>query len=227
MALGVDSTGSTTNITNQIIGGTTTLSFTANSATCLVVAISTWNNGGTGTGCTTVLYGIQPMALISGSTSSNTDFYTEIWSLLAPTTGTANIVATVSGKTDKLGLAAISFTGGNTTTAIDVQNTATGTSATVTANVTTTANSEYLVDAVSHLSANTATSGTGTIIYNDGAVGTGMATQYGTAATAGTNSLSWTYPDPGDKWAYSVVAVKATGSVPTINRSSTNLLMGI
>lgn len=151
------------------------------------------------------------MSLVSGSTSSNADFYTEIWSLLAPTSGTANIVATVLGKTDKLGLTAISFTGGNTSTVIDVSGAATGTSGTVTASLTTTLNSEYLFDAVSHLSANTASSSTGTQIYNDGAIGAGMASQYKTAPASGSNSMSWTYPDPGDKWAYSVVAIKAAG----------------
>lgn len=226
MALAVDNTGSTTNTTNQIAGGTTTLSFAVSSATVLYVTISTWNNGGTGTGCLTVLYGLQAMTLESGSASSNADFYTEVWSLLAPTTGTANIVATVVGKTDKLGLAAISFTGGNTATATDVVGVATGTSGTVTQSVTTTANSEYLVDVVSHLSANTASSGTGTIIYNDGAVGAGMATQYGAAATAGSNSLSYTYPDPGDKWAYSVIAVKAAASAAAAG-GTTMTMMGV
>lgn len=227
MALGIDNTGSTVNTSAQIVGNTTTLSFAASSATCLIVPISTWNNGGTGTGCSAVLYGIQTMTLESGSTSSNTDFYTEIWSLLAPTTGTANIVATVLGKTDKLGLGVISFTGGNTTTAVDVAGTATGTSGTVTQSVTTTANSEYLVDVVSHLSANTASSSTGTQLYNNGAIGAGMGTQYVTATTSGSNSMSWTYPDPGDKWAYSVVAIKAAGGGGTTPTDSTLLMMGV
>lgn len=227
MALGIDNTGATTNVTAQIVNGTTTLSFAASSATCLIVTISTWNNGGTATGCLTVLYGIQSMTLESSSPSSNADFYTEIWSLLAPTTGTANIVATVAGKTDKLGLGAVSFTGGNTSTAVDVAGNATGTAAAVTQSVTTTANSEYLVDAASHLSANTASSSTGTQIYNDGAIGAGMATQYGLASTAGSNSLSWTYPDPGDKWAYSVIAVKAASGGGSTSTGSTVMMMGI
>lgn len=227
MALGVDNTGSATNVTAQIINGTTTLSFAASSATCLIVGISTWNNGGTGTGCLTVLYGLQAMTLESGSPASNTDFYTEVWSLLAPTTGTANIVATVAGKTDKLGLAAISFTGGNTTTAVDVAGNATGTSGTVTQSVTTTANSEYLVDCVSHLSANNPTANSGTQIYSSATNGVSTTSQYKTAPTSGSNSMTWTYPDPGDKWAYSVVAVKAAGGGGATPTSSTLLMMGV
>lgn len=228
MALAVDNTGSGINILNQIIGGTTTISFTTGSGSdrLLIVNISTWNNGGTGTGCSIVVYGLQSMTLVTGSGATNGQFYTEQWVLIAPATGTANIVATVAGKTDKLGLAAVSFTGADQITGIDINTNTTGTSDTVTASLTTSISNEYLTDCVSHLSANNPTSHTGTQIYSDATNGTSTASQYDIAAIAGSNSMTWIYPDPGDAWAYSVLAVKASGGAGA-TQISRLALMGV
>jgi hypothetical protein len=147
-----------------------------------------------------------------GNSASNGAFYTEQWYLAAPASGTNNIVVTVSGTTTKLGIAAISFTGVDQTTPIDVSGSTTGTSGTVTKSLTTTNANEYLLDAVTHLSANSPSSETGTVILNDVASGVSTGAQYASAATAGSNSMSWTYPDPGDAWAYSVLAPKVTNS---------------
>lgn len=219
MALAVDATSSGVNITNQTAGGTTTVSHTCTGSNgILIVSISAWNNGGTGTGCSSVTYNGVSMTAVgnsTGSTGTTTgQFYTEQWRLVAPSTGTNNIVATVAGKTDKLGVAAISFTGADQTTGVDVSGRTFGTSGTVTQSVTTTAASEFLIDAVCHLSANNPTSSTGTQILSSATAGTSTAAQYAAAASAGSNSMTWTYPDPGDEWAYSVLAVKATGGGP-------------
>lgn len=226
MALAIDATSSGVNITNQTAGGTTTVSHTCTGSNrVLIVSISTWNNGGTGTGCSGVTYNGVAMTAIgnsTGSTGTTTgQFYTEQWRLVAPATGTNNIVATVAGKTDKLGVAAISFTGADQTTGIDVSGKTFGTSGTVTQSVTTTAASEYLVDAVCHLSANNPTSSTGTQILSSATAGTSTAAQYGTAISAGSNALSWTYPDPGDEWAYSVLAVKPDAGTPAVATPTT------
>ena len=213
MALAFDAVAHTTNTTNQTSGGTTTYSHTVGSGSnlLLIVAVSFWSNGSSSAGLSGLTYNGTSMTLVSGTaqTSSSGAFYTAIYALPAPVTGTNSIVATVAGQCDKLGLASISFTGADQTTGIDAAGGTIGTSGTVTQSLTTTAASEYLVDAVSHLSANTASSNSNTSIYNDGAVGAGTASQYGSAASAGSNSMSWTYPDPGDQWAYSVAAVKA------------------
>lgn len=208
----LDNTGSTTNVGSQTTGGTTTLSFAigASANRLLIVSISYWNNGGTAAGCSGVTFNGTAMTLVSGSAINSVGgkFRTEQWYLIAPTNTTANIVATVGGQCDKLGLAATSFFGVNQTTPVDANTSASGTAASVTASITTNNGSEYMVDCVCHLSANTASSSTNTSIYNDGAVGAGVAAQYGLSAAAGSSSMSWTYPDPGDEWAYSVLAVK-------------------
>lgn len=216
MAIAVDATANGVNIINQIVGGTTTVSFTTGSGSnrALIASISTWNNGGTGTGCSAVLYGLQSMTLVTGSGISNGAFYTEQWQLVAPGTGTANIVATVVGKTDKLGLGAISFTGVDQTNPIDTNNAFSGTSGTVTGSLTLSDVNEYMVDAMSHLSANTSSSHTDTLIYENATAGTDTASQYGVKSSSGSQSMSWTMPDPGDTWAYSVLALKAAASAP-------------
>lgn len=217
----IDTTSSAINVTAQTAGNTTTLSYTVGSGSnrLLIVNISTWNNGGTGAGCTSVTYGGTAMALVQAGVA-NGPFYTEQWRLVAPTSGTANIVATVSGKTDKLGMGVISFASADQTTGIDVSTNAIGTSGTVTASVTTTAANEYLVACMSHLSANVSSSKTGTAIYEDASNGTDTAAQYILATTAGSNSLTYTMPDPGDGWSYSLLAVKNSGGVAP---SPTNL----
>lgn len=210
MAL-LDATSNTTNITNQTAGGTTTISHTCTgTGLCLIVSIMAWNNGGTGTGCSGVTYNGASMSPV-GNGSTNGAFYTEQWYLYGPSTGANNIVATVAGKTDKLGLTGISFTAVSSP-GTDVNTSATGTGATVTASVTTSNASEYLIDCVAHLSANNPTSGTGTQLLSDSASGVSTASQY-KAVGKGLNGLSWTYPDPGDAWAYSVTAV--LGTAPT------------
>ncbi len=213
MALAVDATSSGTNVTAQTAGNTTTVSHVITSATVLVVSISAWDNGGVGTGCSGVTYNGIAMTAVgnsTGSTGTSTgSFYTEQWYLLAPATGTHNIVATVAGKTDKLGLSGISFSGGSTVTAIDVSSKTFGTSGTYLAGVTTTVASEYLVDCISHLSTNSPSSHTGTQIYTDAASSTSTGSQYSAAAPAGNISMNWVYPDVGDEAAYSVLAVKA------------------
>lgn len=227
MALNIDATSHGTNTTHQSLGGTTTVSHTCTGSNlALIVSIAMWNNGGTAAGCSGVTYNGTAMTKVTGSgqNSSGGKFYTEQWYLIAPSTGANNIVATVGGACDKLGVAGVSFTGADQTNPIDVNTTASGTGSSVTASLTTTAASEYLVDAACRLSANTATSNSGTSVLNDGAVGAAMAVQYASAASSGSNSMSWTYPAGADEWAYSVLAVKAAAAGTTAHSM---MLMGI
>lgn len=225
----VDNTGDVVSVVNQVSGGTTTVGFTTGGGSnrLLIASISTWNNGGTGTGCSAVAYGLQSMTLVTGSGATNGAFYTEQWYLIAPATGTTNLVATVTGKTDKLGAGIISFTGADQITGIDTNSTAIGTSATVTKALTLAAANEYMVDAMSHLSANTSSGHSNTAIYEDATSGTDTAAQYGLVSSSGSNGMSYTMPDPGDTWAYSVLAVKATGGVTPTASGATKAMMGV
>lgn len=224
MALAIGGTiSSTTNTSNQSTGGTTSTSFpTSGSNRLLIVNVAFWNNGGTAAGCSGITYAGVGMTLVPGSrqNSAGNKFLTEQWYLIAPATGSNSLVAMVGGQCDKLGLALLSFTDADQTNPIDVNGKTSGTSGTVTQSITTTVAGTIMTDSVSHLSANTASSNTGSLIYNDGAVGMGAASQYASMASAGSNSMSWTYPDPGDEWAYSVLAVRPAGSPPPATNQS-------
>lgn len=211
-----DNAQATVNTTNQIAGGTTTLSGYAmgSGANGVIFAIiGTWNNGGTATGCSGVTAGGQAMTKIPGSFGGSGDHYSEAWVLIAPPTGSISIVATVSGKTDKLGLAVASWTQADQTNGYDVVGQAVGTVATVTKAITLNAGNEYLFDGGIHVSANTASSNTDTSILNNGTSGMCTFGQYGSRVSSGSQSMSWTFPDPGDGWAYTVLAVKAASGV--------------
>jgi hypothetical protein len=234
MAIALDAVASTKSIVNQLAGGTTTYAHTVTSNTngLIALAVGAWNNGGTGTGLSGATYAGVAMTKISASSSltAGGTFYTEIWYLIAPSTGTNNVIATVSGKTDALGLASLSLTGVDQTTPVDTAGTFTGTTGIYTKAITTTAAADWMLDITSHLSANTASSNTGgTSIFNNATGGVGTASQYGTAATAGTNSMTWTYPDVGDIGTYSIAAFLASGGGGGggTAKVSTQMMMGV
>jgi hypothetical protein len=216
MAVTLDATSSVASVVNQSAGGTTSLAHTVGSgATVLIVSLQIWNNGSTAAGASGVTYNGVSMTKATnqtGSTGTATGFfYVEQWYLASPATGTNNIIVTVGTKTDKLGIAGVSFTGSDTTTPIDVSSKTFGTTGTYTQSLTTTAAGEYLVDSMCHLSANNPTSNTGTLILNSATSGTSTASQYKIASSAGSNSTQYIYPDIGDEGAYCILAVKAAG----------------
>jgi hypothetical protein len=233
MAIALDAVASTKSIVNQLAGGTTTYAHTVTSNTngLIALAVGAWNNGGTGTGLSGATYAGTAMTKITASSSltAGGTFYTEIWYLIAPSTGTNNIVATVSGKTDTLGLSSLSLTGVSQTTPVDTAGTFTGTTGIYTKSITTTAALDWMLDITSHLSANTANSNTGgTSIFNNATGGVGNASQYGIATSAGANSMTWTYPDVGDTGTYSIAAFLASGGGGgSINKGATALMMGV
>lgn len=230
MAIVLDSTASTQSTVNQTAGGTTTYAHavTSNTNGLIALAVSAWNNGSTGTGLSGATYNgvaLTKYALTSSGTAGG-DFYTEIWYLVAPATGTHNIIATVAGKTDKLGLSSLSLTGVDQTTVVDGGGTVTNTTGILTKSITTSAAGSWMLDITSHLSANAASSGTGTSIINSGTGGVGTASQYGTATSSGANSMTWTYPDAGDTGTYSIAAFLAAGGASPSAKGATLLMMG-
>lgn len=218
----LDATASTTDTTHRSSGYGYTLSHTVGSGsnTALVVSLSMWLNGGTPTAATSVSLGSQSFTAVGNGVSNTNGIYTEQWVLANPTTGAGTITVTSSSTLDKMGIASASFFNVNQTTVYDVATSATGTVVTVTASLTTTQPNEYLVDAVAHWSANLPSSSTGTQIYAVTGSDPCSAAQYKQVGAAGSNSMSWTFPDAGDDWAYSVLAIKPS-SPPTTVSSTT------
>ena len=190
----------------------------------LFVTISSWKNGGTGAGATTVTYNSVSMTKVANTPASNGAFYSEIWALVNPTTG-ANTIATSGIVSTTTKASGISFTGADQTTGVDIANSTTGTTGSVTLALTLGATNEYMVDCASHLSANRPSAHSDTIVLNDATSGASGVSQYGSKAGSGSQSMSYTYPDPGDAWAYSVLAVKAV-SVGVVG-TNTGMTMGM
>ncbi len=212
MAQALDATASTVNIAHQIALGTTTWSHTCTGSNLvLIVSIAIWNNGGTAQGMSAVVYGIQSMTFVPNSGASNGNWYTEQWYLIAPATGANNIVATQIGATDAIKTSSISITGADQTTPIDTNGTNTGTAGTVSQSITLAATNEFMIDIVSHASANNASSNSDTAILNDATGSVHGGSQYAQKSGSGSQSMNWVYPDPGDAWAYSTLGILSAG----------------
>ena len=214
MAIAVDNTA-TFDDASYDTTTSNTISFTVGSGSnrLLIVTASYWEDvAGTGT-ITGITYAGTSMTQVV--TATETAMSTYIYRLVAPTSGTNNIVITTSGATDSRKFGVISFTGVNQTTPINASNTAiASTSGPLTASLTTTVANTMLVDAASNFSANTITPGTGqTVIFNTTSNGVSGGASYKAFASTGSTSMQWTTAGI-DDWSYSIVAVApASGGV--------------
>jgi len=104
----------------------------------LVVAAGMWLNGGTPPNTPSVKFGTQSMTLVTGTNTPSNGMRVDIWKLVAPTAGTANVTLTISSNMNMMGVGIISFSGADQTTPIDVSGIATGTAGSVTKSLTTT-----------------------------------------------------------------------------------------
>ncbi len=122
-AMTVDSTTSASALT----ANTLTWSHTVGAAPKLVLVVGVTNRDGNKT-VTGVTYGGTPLTRIGFRNGHGNANRVEIWSLAAPSPGTANVVVSLSGSVDVVG-GAISFSGVNQTTPFGTFVSAQGTSA--------------------------------------------------------------------------------------------------
>jgi hypothetical protein len=108
-----------------------------------------------------ITYATQPLTLIRAQ-SNGTSIRSELWYLLDPPTGTADVEVTFSASARAAG-GAISLTGVDQTTPIEANNAATGNSAVTlpSVNVATVTNNAWVVDALGHRLNPTVTVGAG------------------------------------------------------------------
>jgi len=193
----------------------------------IYVGIMNWNNGGPTQTVLSVSYNSVALANIaSTSVNAPSDFANVTWWWLkAPSTGAHTVSVTLSGATTVLKCASYDFSNVDQTIGIDVATTSTGTTGTVSNSLTLSSANEYMLDILAHSSANNIASQTGTSVLADTSSGFLGASQYKVQASSGSQSLTYTMPDPGDDWALSTIAVKASGSA-TVALSST-LLLGV
>ena len=123
-AIALDSTASS--ITTGFNAGPVTKTWThttTGSNRFLVLFADIWQDvGGTGT-ITSATY--NGTALTKATNTRGGGMASEIWYLVAPTTGSNTVSVTVTGATDAIKLATASFTGATQTSPLDVSNTAT------------------------------------------------------------------------------------------------------
>jgi len=112
---------------SALTANTLTWSHTVGAAPKLVLVVGVTNRDGNKT-VTGVTYGGTPLTRIGFRNGHGNANRVEIWSLTAPSPGTANVVVSLSGSVDVVG-GAISFSGVNQTTPFGTFVSAQGTSA--------------------------------------------------------------------------------------------------
>jgi hypothetical protein len=143
MSVAVDatSTGSGNNVSSVTVSHTTTSA----SDRLLLVGVSMDSTGGRTV--TSVTYGGQSLTLVGAQAGGANPVRVEIWRLINPASGTANVVVNLSGSTDGVSVGATTFTGVDQTTPLGTFASAIGTNNSPTVNVTSAAG-ELVYDVV-------------------------------------------------------------------------------
>ena len=201
------------------VAGATSLTWShtvsAGSNVALFVGISIEAGSGASTGVT---YGGTAMTLVGRSTGSHV---VEIWKLVAPTAGTANIVATFNGTVQVVGGGA-AFNGVDQTTPTGVFAGAGGTSTTPTVNASSAAG-DLVLDTLYGNDGPTATPGAGQTSQWTLATGSGGGKARGAGSTeAGAASVTMSYTLSSSlEWQIGAVSIKAAAA------SSAPILTGL
>jgi len=216
-AVAVDSTSHT--FANS---ATHTWSHTVGAGSNRVLVVGVSNRDGTRT-VSTVTYGGVALTRIGLQNGAGTANRVELWRLIAPATGTANIIVTLSGSTETVA-GAVSYTGVDQTTPFGTFASASGTSTAPSVAVTS-ASGEVVMDVVAaNGDSDGATVGTGqTQRWND-FTGTGGGDIHGAGSTepgAASVTMAWTLV-ASKAWAIGAVPVKpATCPTPTSTPTNT------
>lgn len=192
----------------------------------MLVAVNYEDDGTAGIAINSVTYGGIPLTLV-GSRNSDQEVRTQIWRLINPASGTANVVVNGTGiaSGDAVHVGATTFTGVNQTTPLGTLANAigTGTSASV---VTASAAGELVFATLSLDDSRTATSAAGQTDLWNAIAGTantdGVRSVASTKAGAASVTTSWTTGS--DAWAALAVSVKPALSSTTLSFTQTPVL---
>ncbi len=185
----------------------------------LVVWVSYFDSADAPTGAT---YNGVAMTAIPSSTAANGNYKIAGFYLIAPATGTNNIIVSFSGSMMDMGAGAVSFTDAHQTTPLGTAVTATGTSTTPSVTVSSAAG-EIVVDGLAIVHGGTLTVG-GSQTQRWNAVASGGYIKYAGSTQGGAASTTNT-------WTNSTSQVWAQGAVPVkpvaVSASSRFTLTGI
>lgn len=143
---------------------------------------------------TAVTFNSDALTRINTLIYSGVDKEVSLWYMVAPDTGTFNVVVTLDASAS-LQSGAISLTGVHQTNALDANNTASGTSTTPSVNVTTVANHTWVVDCVGESGGLTtiAVGANQTSRWErEVTTGSGGGSTEGPVAPPGATTMSWT-----------------------------------
>lgn len=178
----------------------------------LLVAVNYEDDGTAGMTVSSVTYGGTAMTRISRNPSTQ-EVVTELWSLVAPATGTANVVVNMTNfaSGDALHVAATTFTGVNQTTPLGTLVTAVGTTTptTITAGGVT-GDLIFATAAIDDSRTATPTGATATALWNANSGGTGDGVRSVGSTRAGDGSsaaFAWTL-SAADAWTAIAIPIK-------------------
>ena len=199
----VDTTSS-----GQTTTASVTISHTASGSNRLMlVGVSMTKETGGVPSVSTITYNGAPLTLVGSQATSDNKGRIEIWRLIAPATGTHDVVGTLSGAPDGATVGVITFTGVNQSTPLGSFASAVGDSAAASVTVTSGANELVFDTLVVEGSANKdLVPGGGQTerwdLFQAPAANGGASTEVGAASIG----MSWSFPT--DKWAIGAVSIK-------------------
>jgi RHS repeat-associated protein len=217
-------TSTTTNITLGF-NGTTTKTWTvttSGSNPLIVLTAGIWQDiAGAGTIASASWNGAAFTKATSTRTTANE---TEIWYLVASTTGSKTISVTVNGGTDAIKLGTASFSGVSTSSPFDIVKSTNGFSTTPSVTVTPKFSGEAFVDSLAKWTTLDATTSL-SALYKDYASSTLMASSYKIATTSGAVTETYTAAGASSDWVLAMTAFRpattTTGTASTTSATTT------
>ncbi|MEW6043433.1 MAG: hypothetical protein AB1608_04150 [Thermoproteota archaeon] len=190
---------------------TCTLSHTvAGTVKLLLVAVSI----GDDTAVTNITYSNQSLTRIRFDEITTTDRRSELWYLVNPPSGTANVVVTLD-KNEQIVFGAISLTGVHQSNPIDAHNGSTDATGTTepSTSLTTTVDNAFIVDVVSTVDGTMTPGASQTERWDlaQGQLAGSASTEQATIQTSYT--MSWTNDGGTDQWAMSAAALRPSDPI--------------
>ncbi|MCI0635577.1 MAG: hypothetical protein L0206_16930 [Actinobacteria bacterium] len=174
-----------------------------------------------------VTYNGVGLTQIANTVKSNINCASEIWYLVAPASGSNNVVTTLAGS-DRLFSGAICLSGVDQSSPVDISGGSTGTGTAISTSLTTTAEDCWGVDQAassSEIGISMAAEASQTKRNNSATITfLGAADSTEGPDAVGSNTMSWTFVS-NDTWAHSVVFFKPFVAPSAVHRNL--LLLGV
>ncbi len=211
----VDATSSGTAISTN----TKTVSHTTGSGSSrlMLVGVSLFD-GGAGRQVSSVTYSGQSLTFVGGRTDNSNSVRIEIWRLINPPSGVANVVVTLNGSSDGIVVGVTTFSGADQTTPLGSFASAQGMSAAPSVSVTS-ASDELVFDVMAMKDGTAVTVGSGqTQRWSAADANNKIRGSASTEGGASSVTMSWAENGGNSKeWAIGAVSIKVAGATYSIS----------